>query len=820
MAVEIQSLPERGILHVQTMENDTVADVPLEVGSTARPLSNNSGNVHLQFTELISLPDDADVATNETKKSWDLNYREAAIYLEEGINNDKLTSHPSSHEALPAYLLVHNEWYYALDLAAALLLVSLAFTEKPANSLFQLPVGVHSSVELSALLVVSVELVLKFRWLGFKTSMNHPRSMVKAVTLVIMVAETIVVLVRQSSHFRVTRALRPIFVIDNYYFGGVRRYLRQVLQSVPPAIDMLGLILFVMLFFSILGFYLFGTNVNDPYFSTLQQAFLSLFILLTTANYPDVMMPCYAVNSWSAVFFIAYLSIVLYFLMNLVLAAVYASFSSMEKKKFQQLLLHRRKAAQHAFRLLLSRKSRHGITLQHFRGLIHHVDSSKSYRDVYLMFRLLNPSASGFIDVEEFYNIYDALNMKWKVRDRNHYWFTNIRSQWVSAAARQVNRLVTWNVFEYFICLIIFLSGILILIRTAALSKNLSNPLELGATWESFAFVAFYSLEASLKMFGLGMDRYFASGWNTFDFLITSTSVIGLFVEVFGQRHFLVIARHLRILRLFKLRKRYRDVFGTVFILAQRLVSAGIVFLICYYAFSIVGMELFAQYDLTNCCKNSSVEAYFYHEMGSPKNGYYYLNNFENLMSSYVTLFELTVVNNWYIVMEGYAWTVSHWSRLYFMTFYIVTMLLLSIVVASVLDGFIFRITYKQQMSKDDENRLVEKHVSITADEFQHIKLTEIAEEAAQKASFWKSAMKWLRSREPFILLQETTISMQATRTNFTGYRARTKDILLSFMYKEEISCWIEQAAQEEQLEQQREFNRSESRRSSRQRRT
>ena len=55
-----------------------------------------------------------------------------------------------------------------------------------------------------------------------------------------------------------------------------------------------------------------------------------------------------------------------------------------------------------------------------------------------------------------------------------------------------------------------------------------------------------YSLEASLKMFGLGMDRYFASGWNTFDFLITSTSVIGLFVEVFGQRHFLVIARHLR----------------------------------------------------------------------------------------------------------------------------------------------------------------------------------------------------------------------------------------------------------------------------------
>ena len=58
-----------------------------------------------------------------------------------------------------------------------------------------------------------------------------------------------------------------------------------------------------------------------------------------------------------------------------------------------------------------------------------------------------------------------------------------------------------------------------------------------------------------------------------------------------------------RILRIFKLRKRYRDVFGTVFILAQRLMCAGVVFLILYYSYAIVGMEVFAEYDLTNCCK-------------------------------------------------------------------------------------------------------------------------------------------------------------------------------------------------------------------------
>jgi len=67
------------------------------------------------------------------------------------------------------------------------------------------------------------------------------------------------------------------------------------------------------------------------------------------------------------------------------------------------------------------------------------------------------------------------------------------------------------------------------------------------------------------------------------------------------------------------------------------------------------------------------VEAYFKFSNESAINGYYYLNNFENVISSFVTLFELTVVNNWYILMEGYAATVPNgeWSRIYFMCFYL-----------------------------------------------------------------------------------------------------------------------------------------------------
>lgn len=122
----------------------------------------------------------------------------------------------------------------------------------------------HASLELLALMVMCVELFMKFRWMGFKQFIEHKRTMLKLTTLVIMILEAFVVLLRRDSHFRVTRALRPLFVIDNHYCGGIRRVLRQIIQSLKPVMDMLFLLLFFMMIFSIVGFYLFKDNLDDP----------------------------------------------------------------------------------------------------------------------------------------------------------------------------------------------------------------------------------------------------------------------------------------------------------------------------------------------------------------------------------------------------------------------------------------------------------------------------------------------------------------------------------------------------------------------------
>lgn len=244
-------------------------------------------------------------------------------------------------------------------------------------------------------------------------------------------------------------------------------------------------------------------------------------------------------------------------------------------------------------------------------------------------------------------------------------------------------------------------------------------------------------------------------------------------------------------------------------------------------------------------CRNTSVAANFaYYGNGSSSNGYYYLNGFQNVITSYVTLFELTVINNWYILMEGYAATVNEWSRIYFMLFYLTIMMLLSIVVASVLDGFMFRISYKEQMSQEDgqslslcpdlvflsriagtkvfclyltEKRLVEKSVTLTGAEYEQLRVVDSAERKASLSSSGKAAswLSWMRSKEPFRTLEEVGVGAgfgeeapaegTLSTVTFIGRRRRTKDVLLSFMFKEEISCWMEAADLEDkqQLQQQ-----------------
>ncbi|KAG7163232.1 Two pore calcium channel protein 1-like 1 [Homarus americanus] len=679
---------------------DGDGDVPNEYGNTSMESDNS---------EYQELQDQVQTPPICTSNSWEMNYHEAAIFLEEGENNDKFNSHPRDRDALPAYIVTHNHWFYSLDL------------------------WVHGSIELFGLFLLGISIVMQLRWLGFRTFLQHKRSMVK------------------------------------------------ILQSVPPILEVLGILFFVLIIFTTLGFYFFSPNQQNPYFTTFQQGFVSLYVLLTTANFPDVMMPAYAKNPWSAAFFIAFLAINLYFLMNLMLAVVFVVFSDIEKDKFRKLLVHKRRACQYSFRLLVTRSQPTHIPFRHFQGLLKFFRPHTSHRDSYLIFKALNRSESGLLSLTEFYNIYEICGFKWRPYEPPEPWFNDLPDP-LRGACYLIRRLVIWRWFNFFVYAVIVVNALTLLVSTILLSAS-GQPIthDLHVTWDQIIFVAFYGMEAIIKMIGLGFKRYFYSGWNIYDFIVTVLSMSGIIAEQFDNSFFyVVILRPLRLLRLFRMRKRYRDVFQTLVILTPRVISAIVVIIITYYFFAIIGMEMFSKYDMKNCCVNTTVEQFYKDDNTTVYVNYYYLNNFDNIFIAGVTLFELTVVNNWFIIMEGYAAVTNEWSRLYFMLFYLVMMVVMSVVVAFILEAFTFRMEYNQTVQGDKDRD--EENVFISMD------LT-------------KEELRFVYSGAvdtPTLQQYARDLETQGV-VRYEGMRRRTRDVLQRRMYQEEIPGWLVEADREYQ---------------------
>uniref|UniRef100_A0A8D1B6C4 Voltage-dependent calcium channel protein TPC1 n=1 Tax=Sus scrofa TaxID=9823 RepID=A0A8D1B6C4_PIG len=778
---------------ILTLDEGGSAPLAPSNGLGQEDLSRNGGKYAIHDSPAPSLISGGESSpSSPTGHNWEMNYQEAAIYLQEGENNDKFFTHPKNAKALAAYLFAHNHLFYLMELSTALLLLLLSLCEAPAVPALRLGIYVHATLELFALMVVVFELCMKLRWLGLHTFIRHKRTMVKTSVLVVQFVEAIVVLVRQTSHVRVTRALRCIFLVDC-------RNLRQIFQSLPPFMDILLLLLFFMIIFAILGFYLFSPNPSDPYFSTLEDSIVSLFVLLTTANFPDVMMPSYSRNPWSCVFFIVYLSIELYFIMNLLLAVVFDTFNDIEKRKFKSLLLHKRTAIQHAYRLLVSHRRPAGISYRQFEGLMRFYKPRMSAGERYLTFKALNQSNRPLLSLKDFYDIYEVAALKWKAKRNREHWFDEL-PRTAFLIFKGINILVKSKAFQYFMYLVVAVNGVWILVETFMMKGG--NFFSKHVPWSYLVFLTIYGVELFLKVAGLGPVEYLSSGWNLFDFSVTAFAFLGLLALAFNMEpfYFIVVLRPLQLLRLFKLKKRYRNVLDTMFELLPRMASLGLTLLTFYYSFAIVGMEFFCGILYPNCCNTSTVaDAYRWlnRTMGNRtvvEEGYYYLNNFDNILNSFVTLFELTVVNNWYIIMEGVTSQTSHWSRLYFMTFYIVTMVVMTIIVAFILEAFVFRMNYsrKNQDSEVDGGITLEKELS--KDEL--VAVLKLYREARGATSDITQLLKILSQMERY----------EQNALVFLGRRSRTKSDLSLKMYQEEIQEWYEEHAQKQE-EQQRQLS-------------
>ena len=102
-----------------------------------------------------------------------------------------------------------------------------------------------------------------------------------------------------------------------------KRYLFVILDSA----QMVVFIAVFIIYFSWIGLRLFkGTIEGIQYFDNFGDAIFNMLVLLTTSNFPDIMMPAYRDARIASLFFIIYLVFGLFLFMNMLLAIFYANY--------------------------------------------------------------------------------------------------------------------------------------------------------------------------------------------------------------------------------------------------------------------------------------------------------------------------------------------------------------------------------------------------------------------------------------------------------------------------------------------------------------
>ena len=126
-----------------------------------------------------------------------------------------------------------------------------------------------------------------------------------------------------------------------------------VILLIPEVSSILLILFVVILFYGWVGCVMFyETPEGDASFSNLVESMWTLWIMVTTANYPDVMMPAYNDNPLAVLYFVSFMVISFFFIMGVVLASVVNSYQNdddMCKAKIKEL---RQKNLQQAFQLL------------------------------------------------------------------------------------------------------------------------------------------------------------------------------------------------------------------------------------------------------------------------------------------------------------------------------------------------------------------------------------------------------------------------------------------------------------------------------------
>ncbi|XP_044466336.1 two pore calcium channel protein 1 [Mangifera indica] len=574
-------------------------------------------------------------------------------------------------------------------------------TDRDYYYLGQLPylTGTESLIyEGVTVIVLVIHTFFPISFEGSQIYCKNPLIRLKVICLLILVADFLVYVLYLSPlafdflPLRIAPYIRVVFFILN--IRELRDSIFILAGMLGTYLNVLALWLLFLLFASWVAYVMFedtqeGKIIFTSYGSTLYQ----MFLLFTTSNNPDVWIPAYKASRWYCIYFVLYILVGVYFVTNLILAVVYDSFRGQLAKQVSEMDHMRKRILAKAF-YLIDKDSVGSLNkdqcIQLFEELNKYRTLPKiSQEEFQFIFQELDDTHDFRINLDEFYDLCKAIALRFQKEDVPSC-FERFPLVYRSPFSENLKAFIRSPKFGYIVSFILIVNLVAVIVETTLDIENSSGQ----KVWQEVEFVFgwIYVLEMALKVYSFGFENYWSDGQNRFDFLITWIIVIGetvTFVSPNGLTflsngewiRYLLLARMLRLIRILLHVQRYRAFVATFLTLIPSLMPyLGIIFcVLCIYCS--LGVQIFG--GIVNV-GNAKLEET---DLASDD---YFLFNFNDYPNGMVTLFNLLVMGNWQAWMQSYAeLTGTSWTLVYFISFYLITvLLLLNLVVAFILEAF------------------------------------------------------------------------------------------------------------------------------------
>ncbi|XP_042623710.1 voltage-dependent T-type calcium channel subunit alpha-1G-like isoform X10 [Cyprinus carpio] len=427
---------------------------------------------------------------------------------------------------------------------------------------------------------------------------------------------------------RLLRTLRPLRVISRA--PGLKLVVETLMSSLKPIGNIVVICCAFFIIFGILGVQLFKgkffvcqgedtrniTNKSDCLqasykwvrhkynFDNLGQALMSLFVLASKDGWVDIMydgldavgvdqQPVMNYNPWMLLYFISFLLIVAFFVLNMFVGVVVENFHKCRRHQEAEEAKRREEK-----RLKRMEKKRRNVML-----------TGVSWS---------SPDHTQEAQSKPYYSDYSPTRLL-------------------------IHKMCTSHYLDLFITIVIGLNVITMSMEHYQQSKVLDEALKIC----NYIFTIIFVLESVFKLVAFGFRRFFKDRWNQLDLAIVLLSIMGITLEEIEVNASLPInptiirimrvLRIARVLKLLKMAVGMRALLDTVIQALPQVGNLGLLFMLLFFIFAALGVELFGDLicDELHPCEGLGRYA-----------------TFKNFGMAFLLLFRVSTGDNWNGIMK------------------------------------------------------------------------------------------------------------------------------------------------------------------------